>query len=241
MATLVFDIETVGEQWDELDAVTQSVLMRWAKRSSRSEAEFEAAVRDSKEGLGFSPLTGQIIAIGVYDVERAQGAVYYQGDGDTDDETLDEFVYKERTERTMLEDFWAGAMAYDTFVSFNGRAFDVPWLLHRSAIHGITPSCQLMRRRYLSQQSSPWHIDLQDELTWYGAMSRRPSLHLFCRAYGIESPKNEVGGDDVAELFQQKQFRDIARYNAADVRATALLYERWQMYLAPPEWRTREV
>jgi 3'-5' exonuclease len=241
MATLVFDIETVGEPWDELDAVTQSTLTRWAKRSSKTEAEYAAAVRDVQEGLGFSPLTGYIVAIGVYDVERAQGAVYYQGDGATADETLDEFVYKERTESTMLVDFWAGASAYDTFVSFNGRAFDVPWLLHRSAILGVTPSCQLLRRRYLSQQSAPWHVDLQDELTWYGTMNRRPSLHLFCRAYGITSPKTEVGGDDVAELFHKKKFRDIANYNAADVRATAQLYERWQNYLAPAEWLTRDI
>jgi hypothetical protein len=73
------------------------------------------------------------------------------------------------------------------------------------------------------QLKHQWIKDLQDELTWYGAMSRRPSLYLFCRAYGIASPKIEVGGDDVAELFVGKKFRDIARYNAADVRATTEL------------------
>ena len=64
-------------------------------------------------------------------------------------------------------------------------------------------------------------------------MTRRPSLHLFCRAYGIESPKaGGVAGDDVAELFAEKRFRDIALYNSRDVTATTELYRKWLEYLA---------
>ncbi len=91
-----------------------------------------------------------------------------------------------------------------------------------------------MEGRYLYQQKSVRHVDLQDQLTFYGAMHRRPSLHLFCRAFGIESPKVEgVAGDDVAELFRMKKFRDIAEYNARDVIATTELYKKWLKNLAP--------
>ena len=104
----------------------------------------------------------------------------------------------------------------------------------RSAVQGIRPSKDLMDGRYLYQQKYARHVDLQDQLTFYGAMHRRPSLHLFCRAFGIESPKAEgVAGDDVAELFHTKQFIDIARYNAGDVVATTALYKKWLTYLAP--------
>ena len=232
MATLVFDIETVGERWDELDELTQQTLTRWIDRTARTEEERTARMQDVKEGLGFSPLTGSVVSVAVYDVEREQGAVYYSAGTEVVDERRAAFVYKVRSEAALLRDFWDGARSYDTFVTFNGRAFDVPFLLHRSVVHGVVPTCDLMRRRYLSQQRPPYHIDLQDELTFYGAMYRRPSLHLFCRAYGIESPKTEeVSGDAVAELYQQGRYKEIAEYNVADVVATTELYRRWDTYL----------
>jgi len=92
----------------------------------------------------------------------------------------------------------------------------------------------MLEGRYPYQQKSCRHVDLQDEMTFFGAMYRKPSLHLCCRAYGIESPKVAgVSGDDVAELFASKKFRDIARYNTRDVVATTELYKKWQTYFAP--------
>lgn len=233
MATLIFDIETVGEAWDELDPVTQASLSRWIERGARDQHDKEHLMQDLKEGLGFSPLTGSIVAIGVYDLEREQGAVYYQGEA-ADDQVHDQFVLKVRSEAEMLRDFWEGAQSYDTFVTFNGRSFDVPFLLHRSVANGIAPSRDLMEGRYLYQQKNARHVDLYDQLSFYGAMHRKGTLHLYCRAFGIESPKAEgIGGDDVALLFAERRFRDIALYNARDVRATASLYEKWLQYLAP--------
>lgn len=240
MGTLVFDIETVGESWDELDQTTQSMLTRWVDRAHHDDSERDVLLRDIQEGLGFSPLTGSIVAVGLYDLERRQGVVYYQGD-ECVDEVSGEFVLKSRNERDMLQDFWEGAKSYDTFVTFNGRGFDVPFLNLRSAILGIRPSQDLMEGRYLYQQKGVRHVDLQDQLTFYGAMQRRPSLHLFCRAFDIESPKGGgVSGDDVAELFQMKKFRDIALYNSRDVIATTALYKKWVEYLAPGSFSTED-
>lgn len=234
MRTLIFDIETVGEEWNDLDDITQKGLSRWIERSVKNVDERTLQLKDLREGLGFSPLTGHIIAIGVYDLERAQGAVYYVGNGIEPDEEVGDFIYKQRTEAQMLSEFWEGALEYDTFVTFNGRAFDVPFIIHRGIVHRIKPTRELMKYRYLGQQSEPFHIDLLDELTWYGAMVRRPSLHLFCRAYGIASPKDDgVAGDDVATLFKQKKFYNIAQYNVRDVVATKQLYELWLKNLAP--------
>lgn len=233
MRTLIIDIETVGEMWSDLDTVTKNNLTRWIDRTAKNETEQQALLNDLKAGLGFSPLTGFIVAIGVYDLERAHGAVYYVGSKEVEDEEVGDFILKQRSEANMLHEFWEGAKEYDTFVTFNGRSFDVPFIIHRSLACSIKPSRELMKYRYLSQQSPPFHIDLQDELTFYGAMNKRPSLHLFCRAYGINSPKSAgVGGDDVAELFRTEKFRDIALYNARDVIATKELYEIWLKNLA---------
>jgi len=238
MATLVLDIETVGTPWNTLDGVTQGVLTRWIERTSTNDSERKERVETLKNELGFSPLTGEIVALGVYDVERELGAVYVQGDTLPEIE-FDGFTLKSCSEKELLEDFWESARSYDVFVTFNGRSFDLPFILHRSVVHGVMPSVEIMRKRYLTQQSAPYHIDLQDELTFYGAMSKRPSLHMFCQAYGIISPKQGVDGDMVATLFKNQEYSDIAKYNAGDVRATAELYRRWYQYLAPYTFKER--
>jgi DNA polymerase elongation subunit (family B) len=241
MATLVFDIETVGESWDSLDATTQKVLTRWIDRTAKDTSEYSALKKDIEEGLGFSPLTGFISAIGVYDLERKQGVVYYQSDRIEEEIEDGEFLFKTRTEKEMLEDFWEGAKSYDTFVTFNGRRFDAPFLNLRSAVHGIRPTQDLMEGRYFFQQKTARHVDLQDQLTFYGATYRKPSLHVFCRAFGIASPKEKIAGDNVAELFRLKKFRHIAEYNARDVIATTELYKKWLGYLAPQQFFEQDV
>jgi len=133
----------------------------------------------------------------------------------------------------MLQKLWDIAEKYDTFVTFNGRQFDVPFLMVRSAVHGIRPSKNLLANRYLNvQPSNARHIDLFDQLTFYGALRRKGGLHLWCRAFGIESPKAQgVDGNDVKALFENGKSTDIARYNARDLRATYELYMKYQQFL----------
>ncbi len=233
MATLVFDIETVGEDFDALDATTQKMLTRWLKRESYDDEEYQTALLDIKNGLGFSPLTGEIVAIGVLDVEKNKGAVYYQAPGQTNrDEEIDGVSFKQKTESEMLQSFWEGAKQYQHFVSFNGRQFDVPYLMVRSAIHKIKPTKNLLANRYLNyQRDDAKHIDLLDQLSFYGTVKRKGSLHLWSRAFNIKSPKADgVDGDDVAGLFKAKKFLDIAKYNVGDLRATKELFECWKEY-----------
>jgi predicted PolB exonuclease-like 3'-5' exonuclease len=159
--------------------------------------------------------------------------VYFKGDGTYENERIDDFVVKERSEKEILEDFWEGIKGYDVFVTFNGRSFDIPFLLHRSVVCGVQPSHLFAHNRYLTKQSLPYHVDLMDELTMYGAMNKRPSLHLLLQAYGIESKKGQVDGSQVAELFKAGRFDELVRHNIDDVLATTALYEKWKQYLAP--------
>lgn len=239
MRTLVCDIETIGEEWDMLDETTQHLLTRWIDRTAKTEEEHVAQLTDLKEGLGFSPLTGSIVAIGLYDLEQEKGVVYYQSpEKSSEDVTEGTTVLKVRGEKEMLEDFWAGLRAYDVFVTFNGRGFDMPFLLLRSAILGVMPTADLMDGRYLYQQKGIKHIDLADQLSFYGAVFRKASLHLYCHAFCIESPKAAgVTGDDVSALFRDGEYETIARYNVRDIVATAELYKRWRQYLAPVSLR----
>jgi len=230
---LVLDIETIGEDFDSLDHATQENLTRWIKKDSDSEDEYKLALQDLKTGLGFSALTGQIVAIGVLDYYKNEGGVYYQAPGQKNEETKEDGIaFKQMTEPEMLQKFWELATRYQVFITFNGRAFDIPFLVIRSAINGIRPTKDLMRGRYLYQNNpEALHIDLAEQLSFYGAVRRKGSLHLWSRAFGIQSPKSSgVTGDDVGPMFKKGKFLDIARYNVGDIRATRELYARWEQY-----------
>jgi len=230
---LVFDIETVGEDFDSIDEHTKENLSRWLKKEAKNETEYNASLDDLKNSLGFSPLTGKIVTIGVLDVEKNSGVIYYSTDDNAPSEFEENgFKFKVASERDMLDRFWYGAKEYSEFISFNGRSFDVPFLMVRSAINGIKPNVDLLSYRYLSsQKSGAVHVDLFDQLSFYGTVRRKSSLHLWCRAFGITSPKQDVTGDDVARLFKEKQFLQIAKYNTRDLIATKELYNYWYKYL----------
>jgi predicted PolB exonuclease-like 3'-5' exonuclease len=230
MGTLIFDIETVGEDFEKMDETTQHVLTKWIKETAQNEAEYTHDLNVIKNRLGFSPFTGSVVAIGMYDLEKQKGAVYYQHPGNEGVETVvDGIKYKTLSEKAMLELFWQKAKQYDTFVTFSGYGFDVPFLLVRSAVHHIRPTRNLMTNRYLSSQKQVKHIDLADQLSFYGAMRKKPSLHLVCRAFDVVSPKaGGVSGDDVGALFTQGEYETIAKYNMGDVIATKDVYLRWQ-------------
>jgi hypothetical protein len=232
---LIFDIETIGADFDKLDETTRRSLTRWIEREAGDDkGKYNVMLKDLKEGLGFSPLTGEIVAIGVYDTERDNGVVYFQ----TADKQIDEisegsFVFKPMTESQMLKNFWQGAVRYNEFISFNGRSFDVPFLMIRSAVHKIKPTKNLMANRYLtSQPYNVRHIDLMDQLTFYGAVKRKGNLHLYCHVFGIKSPKSKgITGDDVGRLFKEGKYEKIAEYNSWDLMATYELYKRWKDYM----------
>jgi len=232
---LIFDIETIGLDFVELDKTTQDSLTRWIKREAGDDqGKYNVMLKDLKEGLGFSPLTGEIVALGIYDTARDKGVVYFQSPLREIEEWKEEnFIFKPKTEPEMLLAFWQGAKKYQEFVSFNGRSFDVPFLMIRSAINKIKPTKNLITNRYLSSQPfGVKHIDLMDQLSFYGAVRRRGNLHLYCQAFSIKSPKSAgITGDDVGKLFTAKEYRKIAQYNSWDLIATKELFQRWKEYL----------
>jgi len=230
---LIFDIETIGADFDSLDKTTQESLTRWIEKESSSEAEYKEALQELKSGLGFSPLTGEIVVIGTLDFEKNQGGIYFQAPGKNIDEFTEEGIrFKQMTEKEMLEQFWQIALKYGEFISFNGRQFDGPFLMIRSAYHGVRPTRNLSESRYVYQQRNCTHIDLIDQLTFQGNLRKKGGLHLWSNLFGIKSPKAEgVTGDDVGRLYKEGKFLEIAKYNLGDLRATKGLYEKWERYL----------
>lgn len=135
--------------------------------------------------------------------------------------------YVSGDERTIVAAFWEDIRNYAQFVTFNGRGFDCPFLMLRSALLGVRPTRNLVPYRY---STSP-HCDLLDQFTFYGA-TRKFNLDFYCRAFGIPSPKSSgLTGLDLGPLYREGRYREIARYCIGDVVATAELFRRWKAYL----------
>lgn len=220
MSRVIFDIETIGVDFDSLEPAQQEYLLRYA--------ETEEDEEKVKESLALYPLTGEIVAIGMLNPDSLRGVMYFQAP-DAQIEPFEEkgIRFETGTEREILEKFWDVIKSYDQFITFNGRTFDCPFIMIRSAINRIKPTRELMPNRY----NGP-HIDLLDQLTFYGATRKRFSLDMWCRAFGIESPKAEgITGQDVQRLFREHRYLDIARYCVRDLFATKELLFHWETYL----------
>ncbi|MDH4232488.1 MAG: ribonuclease H-like domain-containing protein [Nitrospirota bacterium] len=220
MARILFDIETAGFDFDSLEEPVREYLLKWA--------ETEAEENEVRQSLSFYPLTGEIVAIGMFNPDTGKGAVFFQNNSNPLLPFEEEGIrYESGTEREILLRFWETIKSYSQFITFNGRAFDCPFLMIRSAVHKIKPIRDLMPNRY-----GETHIDLLDQLTFYGASRRKFSLDMWCRTFGIKSPKESgITGYDVKDLYMSGRGLDIAKYCAGDLKATAELLSVWENYI----------
>lgn len=224
---LVLDIETSGFEFESLSESQQEFLLRYAEKES-DEIKREEAVEEAKRYLSLYPYTAKVIAIGMLNSKTEKELVLY--DGEENGELIVEeknIKYKPVSEEKMLSEFWLYAAKANKVITFNGRSFDIPFLMLRSALLKIKPSVNFIRNRY----DSSAHIDLLEQLTFYG-LTKKFNLDFYCRSFGIESPKSKgISGMEVKELYNAGKIKEIAVYCGEDVKATFELYKIWEQYL----------
>jgi hypothetical protein len=219
MKKLVIDIETVGIPWEEHDPYVREYLI---KGLSDGDAE------ETRRAGGLSPFRGRVVTIGVINIEDGRSCALYVVPGQTEliVEKAGARTYMFGSEKQILEKFWTFFDSDARFISFNGRQFDGPFLLIRSAINGVVPKRDLVGYRYGFHPN----CDLREALNFFGTTNSRQfkfNLDLACKAFGVETSKSEgVDGRSVETWFRAGRHREIADYCLEDVRATAELYEK---------------
>lgn len=214
LETLVFDIETVPDT--DLRKVPTTIAQSVAKAAERGDG-------DPSKVMSLSPWFGKVVSLAVGD-----------GELEHEDESKittfivpppgreqDEFPPWMRpvTETELLQAFWCLAQRADLVVTYNGRGFDVPYLVSRSLVHDIPARVDLMSRGLRP------HLDLFRVAN--PGFGRGPaSLDVVCWALGLSSPKGEMDGSMVAPTYDRGDIESIAEYNRGDVRATAGVYRR---------------
>jgi predicted PolB exonuclease-like 3'-5' exonuclease len=233
MKKLVIDIETVGMPWEEHDSYVREYLIK-----GMNEAEAE----EEKRRGALSPFTGRIVAIGVVNAETGRSCAMYEVPGQTEVTTVKDGnrTMISGTERQILEKFWEFIDKDDRFISFNGRQFDGPFLMIRSAILGLPPKRDLIGNRYRFHPN----CDLREVLNFNGTINPRQmrfNLDLACKSFGIVSSKTDgMDGRAVETLYRAGRHEDIALYCLEDVRATCELYLKLEKTLLQFEMSFRE-
>lgn len=220
MSRVIVDIETIGRDFEAYDKKSQDYLLKYAEDDEEKEA-----VRKS---LALHALTGEIVTIGMLNPDTGRGVVLFQSKGEEID-SLEEngLLYEAGSEKEILEKFWDMVKTYDQIITFNGRGFDIPYLMMRSAINKVRTSRNFMGYRYNPKE----HCDLMEQLTFYGA-TRKFNLDFYAKSFGIKSSKDEgIDGSMVGELYKEKRYLDVARYCHRDLLTTKELHEYWDKYL----------
>jgi 3'-5' exonuclease len=222
MTHVVIDIETLGHSIDSFDEVQREYLFKFAETDTERE--------ETIQKLSLYPTTAQIITIGMLNPDTGHGKILMQSDEKLVESTDQGVVqFHSGSEKDILEQFWKDIGHYNQIISFNGRGFDCPFLMMRSALLQVQTTRNLIPYRYDTSQ----HCDLLEQFTFYGAL-RKFNLDFYCKSFGIESPKaHGITGLDMKKLYEEKRYQEIAEYNLGDLKATAELFRRWEKFLNP--------
>lgn len=132
----------------------------------------------------------------------------------------------------ITENFWRGWEAYrrPTFVTFNGRTFDIPLMELAAFRYGLSvPGWFNVEDKSWEQHRSRYnvraHFDLQDILTNFGATRFSGGLNLAANVLG-KPGKMDVQGHMVQDMFDEGRLAEINDYCRCDVLDTYFVFLR---------------
>jgi hypothetical protein len=216
--TMIFDIETVGERFEDLEDWDQDYFLH------RIEGNTDEAEAKTKTGL--YSLYGFVQAIGITSIGEGlpKGIVLSLTDKQLKPENNDFTYHTFKTEKDLIQKFWDLTGDYQRFVTYNGRGFDFPFLVIRSGINRVKIPMEI------DDYNKTKFVDLADRLRQGG---RQFKLEAFCRAFGITNPKQPgVSGLYVSQLYREGKHQEIADYVSRDALSTHELYAIWREYLS---------
>jgi len=225
---LFIDIETVSAEasFDKLSADWQQL---WAKKSEKLLPEGETAHSFYPKRAAIMAEFGKVICVSIGYLKREGQGLQLRVKsfwGNDEAELL-------RSLMPALDQLQAQLKGL-CFCGHNIREFDVPYLCRRLLANGMAiPD-------YLNFQAmKPWETNLVDTLQlWkFGDHKHFTSLALLAATLGITSPKDDIDGSQVGEVYwQQNDLPRIVTYCQKDVITVAqVLLRLRQMPLLAPE------
>lgn len=215
---LFLDIETVPilKSFNDLD---ESFQKHWDKKSNYFRKEDETA-EDVYQRAGIYAEFGKIICIsvgfitGVGSEQKLRVKSFY---GDDESKLLAEFS-------SMLKSW--DQSGSKILCGHNVKEFDIPYICRRMLVNGIS-----LPDTIDNAGKKPWEVNHIDtlELWKFGDYKNYTSLSLLTDLFNIPTPKDDIDGSQVAEVYYEENNLDrIVSYCEKDVLAVANLFLRFR-------------
>ena len=215
---LFLDIETVPEtaQFNDLSKLKKELF---AKKTEYQRKADDIPPKDFYQRAGIWAEFGKIVCISVG---------FFTNDSDKEKFRVTSF-YGEETK--LLQEFSKLLISHyskpeHVLCAHNGKEFDFPYIARRMIIKGI----DLPEKLNLFGKK-PWevaHLDTLD-LWKFGDYKHYTSLQLLTNILDIPSPKDDIDGSQVADVYYKENDLDrIVKYCEKDTIAVAQLVLRYQ-------------
>ena len=214
---LFLDIETVPqkEYWSEVPQLTQELF---SKKTAYQRKE-DISAENFYERAGIWAEFGKIICISV---------AYFASN--MQERNLRVTSFSGNDEKELLIDFKKLLdthfnKAYHVLCAHNGKEFDFPYIARRMIVHQV----ELPSKLNLFGKK-PWEVPHLDtmELWKFGDYKHYSSLQLLTSILGIPSPKDDIDGSEVANVYyKDKNLDRIVKYCEKDTIAVAQLLMRF--------------
>ena len=214
---VVLDIETVQaprEEWARLvgkPAECQGPVSGAPGYDLFTVSAVEEARRADDEAYAKSAFDGtfsRIVCIGLLefsDQMEARSAIAWYG----------------TNERELLRQFWA-RLAQDRptlYITHNGLGFDLPFIKKRSIINQVKPSVEINLAKFRTEP-------VYDTMAIWSNWDTRGWVKLDVLARALQVDTKSGSGEQVAEMWEKRQGRELAQYCLQDTYVTYACYSR---------------
>jgi uncharacterized protein YprB with RNaseH-like and TPR domain len=215
---LFLDIETVP-QYSSYQGLPEDWKQLWDTKSTSLVKYHEGQTNESLyPRAGIYAEFGKIICIscGVLQGAADQRKIVLKSfAGDDEKQLLLRFI-------EMLNKWATGEPKF--LCAHNGKEFDFPYLCRRMIINGLPIPATLN-----ISGKKPWEVNHLDtlELWKFGDFKSYTSLNLLAHALGIQTPKDDIDGSMVWEVYwKEKNLQRIVTYCQKDVVTVAQILLR---------------
>ncbi len=217
---LFIDIETVSEKAD-FQNLNENWQELWTEKTQRILPTATTSENFYEQRAGVMAEFAKVICISIG---------YFRYDGEVMQLRIKSFCDVE--EKKLLQNFIATLNIMEIqnnkwcFAGHNIKEFDIPFLCRRLLINGL-PIPEYMD----FQNMKPWETNIIDTFQYwrFGDYKNYTSLKLLAAALGIASPKDDIDGSQVGEVYwKENNLQRIVTYCQKDIVTTANIVLRFK-------------
>lgn len=230
MKTIAFDIETmVDESLYQLFAPPIDVKTGNLKDPAKIAEKQAEAEQKQRSMAALNPHLSRVLSIHFAEIDHRSSEPivesFFTLPPNGNDATL------QSREADALRSMWNKLAGADRLITFNGASFDVPFIMRRSLLCGVTPSIAIETNKYRVIDGKSNHIDvrrvLAESFPGSGIADFVPGdLNYYALLLLGDTTPDELAPEELRSLWAEGNLERIRRYGERDALRTLQMYNR---------------